>query len=143
MLKVVILRNLSHFYFSQNLPTLQAKLAFSFFFLNFVTAHPTPTQYFGLIFTPEPNLSLPFVKAHPTPTQYFGLIVTAQPNLNCHGMQEIFIHILSQPIVRFSDLIFRIMRSFTELRPCLWQFSIKLFQMKNPYLISIFPKNCY
>ena len=45
----------------------------------FVTAHPTPTQYFGLIVTAQPNLSLPwdasnlhqhFVTAHLTPTQY-------------------------------------------------------------------------
>ena len=45
----------------------------------FVTAHPTPTQYFGLIVTAQPNLSLPwdasnlhqhFVTAHATPTQY-------------------------------------------------------------------------
>ena len=57
----------------------------------FVTALRTSTQYFDLIVTFQPNLSLlwyasnihqHFVKAHPTPHQYFGLIVTAQPNLN-------------------------------------------------------------
>jgi len=46
---------------------------------HFVTAHTTPTQYFGLIVTAQPNLSLPwdasnlhqhFVTAHLTPTQY-------------------------------------------------------------------------
>ena len=46
---------------------------------HFATAHPTPTQYFGLIVTAQPNLSLPwdasnlhqhFVTAHLTPTQY-------------------------------------------------------------------------
>ena len=46
---------------------------------HFVTAHPTPSHYFGLNVTAQPNLSLPwdaskfhqhFVTAYPTPTQY-------------------------------------------------------------------------
>ena len=44
-------------------------------------AHPTPTLYFALIVTAQPNLNVPwdasnlhqhFVTAHQTPTQYFG-----------------------------------------------------------------------
>ena len=42
---------------------------------HFVTAHPTPTQYFGLIVTAQPNLTWYFVTAQLTPTRYF---VTAQ-----------------------------------------------------------------
>jgi len=46
---------------------------------NFVTAHPTPTQYLCLHVTAQPKLSLPwdvsnlhqhFVTAHATPTQH-------------------------------------------------------------------------
>ena len=74
MLKIVI--------FVENCPLRpKTKLAFSLFCLkpalikllqhnltwpcrgNFVTAHPTPTKYFGLIVTAQPSLSLSFVKA--------------------------------------------------------------------------------
>ena len=60
-------------------PNLNLLLDASNIHQHFVTAHTTPTQYFGLIVTAQNNLKVPcgvsnlhqhFVTVHPTPTQY-------------------------------------------------------------------------